>query len=301
MAKSLKSLRKGADKRALMKNKDGTPIHYEQQDQIPVITKVSEETVPHTDLKTWRKHAKEVGGYVEDHGDHLEAWDINHKKVGHFEPGADHGHIHDDRPITLKRQAEAVETLDELYPIFEEAGLFEYLSPSRKEEARSKAEYESHLAQSAAHAHVSKSAHKHARKAQRYLKLAIESRYGAGLPVNVSTHNPQTCRACQHLSKSGRFKTLGDLNKHAQEYPHIHGSYATDKTGKKLKEDTLIEAGSSKSNMKRKYLGKTKGRTKVGTKAHPIDVKPKITFKDPGAIGRAGTMKMPQPTAAKGL
>lgn len=387
MAKiSLKQLRlrKGADKRALMKNKDGSPIHYDQQDQNPVFEAelpgltyhrwhgmqkatspapsntfhitpedhmerakyhekkseelkkkgwtspaaahsfaahahreaaagrgdsdsaddhsvhaqnmeqtaalhkeefVAEETVPHTDIKAWRRHAKAVGGYVEDHGTHLEAWDEKHKKIGHFHPEAGHGYIHDERPMFLKRQAEAVESLDQLYPIFEEAGLFEangtidpkhaygakehlqlnkmasqiikkkeakkpsqpepygvheHLSHARKEEARSKAEYETHLAQAAAHAHVPKSTQIHARRAHRYLKLVT-------------------------------------------------------------KEETLIEAGSSKSSMKRKYLGKSKGRTEVGTKAHPIDVKPKITFKDPGAIGRAGTMKMPQPTAAKGL
>lgn len=64
-------------------------------------------------------------------------------------------------------------------------------------------------------------------------------------------------------------------------------------------EETIIEAGSSKSAMKRKYLGKSKGRTKVGTKAHPIDTDPKLVLKD-NPMARA-TSKMPQPMASKGI
>lgn len=66
-----------------------------------------------------------------------------------------------------------------------------------------------------------------------------------------------------------------------------------------LGEETLIEAGSTKSEMKRKYLGKSKGRTKVGTKAHPIDTEPKLVLKD-NPTGRA-VSRMPQPMASKGI
>ena len=63
----------------------------------------------------------------------------------------------------------------------------------------------------------------------------------------------------------------------------------------KVTEETLIEAGSSKTNMKRKYLGKMRGRTLTGQKAHAINTKP--TIDDP----KTSTVRGSMPAATRGL
>ena len=63
----------------------------------------------------------------------------------------------------------------------------------------------------------------------------------------------------------------------------------------KVTEETLIEAGSTKTNMKRKYLGKMRGRTLTGQKAHAINTKP--TIDDP----KTSTVRGSMPAPTKGL
>lgn len=57
-------------------------------------------------------------------------------------------------------------------------------------------------------------------------------------------------------------------------------------------EETILEAKKSKTEMKRKYLGKARGRTHVGTPAHGIDTDPTLMVKDASSSKRK---MMPKP------
>jgi len=446
--KSLKSLRKGASKRAVMKNQDGSPIHYNQQDQAPVFEAAGR--VGHDNLNSWRHHANQIGAYIEDHGTHHEA---HHKAGGllgvfHSHPdGEGRGHGYIDHPVGKypTRFNEAVETLDQLYLIFEEAGLFEAapaaaahaagqhashhheellhhakemaghlraqksqphnlthqakisdqmdkitkkhgheaahythiaaqafargnettghatvkgahrhslahhglipesLTPARAKEAIAKADYQAVLAQTAKKAGVKTSEQKHERNFNRYQHLlkkvgeALETS-PAGLkkwrkanqtPGNVETGASDAEKSVEaqtaadnarlHGIKEAKVRRPTDAEySKAKAFASSKGaklaSVGVHKVTSKINveldhgnkptthhvvEEVIFEAGKAKSEMKRKYLGKSKGRTKVGTKAHPIDTDPKLVIKD-NPMGRVAS-KMPQPMASKGI
>lgn len=491
--KSLKTLRKDASKRATLKNKDGSDIHYQQKDEAPVIGEMKynprwhpsnwdehdrigrdrwkkhveamhgtevkyadhhrefihatdtqghvlghydkvihhgtifhkpwhpslfEEViieaagrVGHDNLNSWRHHATQIGAYIEDHGTHREAHSKHGGLVGRFDShpdGEGRGHGYIDHPVGHfpTRFNEAIESLDQLYPIFEHAGVFENLTPARAKQALAKADFEAALASTAKKAGVGSSEAIHTKRANRYQKLlkmteapetspaglkkwrianmtpgqketgkskpdqSVEAQTAADNARlhGVSEANYSTGGTRKLVNLPGRKKRFKDqqreiykrvlsqpapkmspeesaawdkeynkthpvkeetlhnvemkvkygrhtwvvnakdenhakelaLAAHRKHFPNdkIEGVGRVEKT-RKLGEETLTEAGSSKTKMKRKYLGKSKGRTKVGTRAHKVDTEPKLVLKD-NPVGRVNS-RMPQPVANKGI
>lgn len=274
--KSLKKLRQDADKRASLKNKDGSVIHYRQQDQVPVIGEMTE----HSKYHEWLNNVMEKGAskFEEHHTSMMgikgAPRDRHHHTIARNQDGHIVGSWNHRYNSGIAEEIQIVESLDQLYPIFENAGVFEHTNPAV------------HVNNPEHPAHGS-GAHLPPLQSNGGLK---KWRKKNGPPDHKEVGPIRTDNVVEDKI------TKKDLKMHIKLHKIIDdlADKAVD-----IKEETLIEAGKAKTDMKRKYLGKSKGRTKVGTKAHPVDTEPKIVLKD-NPLGRVSA-RMPQPMPSRGI
>lgn len=192
MAKSIKSLRKGAEKRQLMKNQDGkTPIHYDQKDEVPVFEGAGR--VSYDDLKSWKHTINTLGHYIEDHGTHHEAHHKAGGLMGMFhshQDGEGRGHGYVDHPVgpmnKLPGLGEAVESLDQLYPIFEQNGIFEVSGAAAAHSA----------GQHAAHHH--EEIKMHAKAMARHMTLAKSEPHNLAHTAKISDYHDNIAKKHGH-------------------------------------------------------------------------------------------------------